>query len=310
MDYLLVAAGIALLWLGGELLVRHAVRFSRLLGIRSLVVGLTIVAFGTSSPELAAALIAALRNEPAVVLGNVIGSNILNIGLVLGLTAIFYPLRTQVSLLKREFPIMIGSGLLLFPMLLNGQVGRFEGALLVTFLGLYIGMYFRDSRQGIRGERLVEKLAGRTRSVAVALLGIAAGVVLLTLGARWLVTGAVSIAESAGVSKKVIGITVVAFGTSLPEMASSLVAAVKKEADLVLGNLVGSSIFNVLAILGVVALTRPVAGSLAGMAGHIAVMNAFSIVALGMLAVGLTLRRWEGGLLVLLYAAYIALLFA
>ena len=308
MDYLLVLAGIILLWVGGEFLVRHAVRFSRLLGVRSLVVGLTIVAFGTSSPELAAALIATLRNEPAVVLGNVVGSNILNIGLVLGLAAVFYPLRTQASLLRREFPIMIVSGLALFPLLMNGLIGRVDGILLVVCLGLYINMYYREGRRGTHGKRVLEARAGQTRSVVVAVLGIAAGVVLLTLGARYLVAGAVSIAEAAGVSKKIIGITMVAFGTSLPELVSSLVAAVRREADLILGNLVGSSIFNVLAILGIVAIVRPVAGSLSGLTIDLIVMNGFSLVALGLLAFGLNLKRGEGVLLLLLYLAYIAFL--
>ena len=305
--YLYIAGGVALLWLGGELLVRHAVRFSTLLGLRPLVVGLTVVAFGTSAPELAASLFAAMRDVPVVALGNVIGSNILNIGVIMGLTATFYTLHVQDVLLKRELPIMIGAGLLLFPLLADGRIGRLDGLVLTVLLAAYIVFQFRVSRGDEEDERsFMERHAGKGKSILLALVGIAAGIVLLTKGADWLVEGAVIIATRYGVSQKVVGITMVAVGTSLPELASSIVAALRHQGDLVMGNLVGSSIFNVLAILGITGLVRPVAGSLSYLWVDLAVMSGFGVLALVLMTRGRTLRRGEGAVMVALYLAYLA----
>jgi cation:H+ antiporter len=308
-NHILVPAGIALLWLGGELLVNHSVRLSAQLGVRPLVIGLTVVAFGTSSPELAASLTAALQGAPAMALGNVIGSNILNMGAVLGLTALFFPLPAERVLIRREIPYMVAVGLMIFPLLADGVVGRVDGLILVGLLALYLTIHYRESRL-VRAKRpaVSEEDAG-ARRVIISLLGIAAGIVFLTQGARALVIGAVAVAEQLGVSHRIIGITMVAFGTSLPELASSIVAARRGEVGLVLGNLVGSSIFNVAAILGITALVSPVGGSLAVVWIDLVVMTAIGIASLAFLRARMTLKRWEGGVLLLLYLAYIVYLF-
>jgi cation:H+ antiporter len=309
MNHILVPAGIVLLWLGGELLVNNSVRLSVQLGVRPLVIGLTVVAFGTSSPELAASLTATLKGAPAMALGNVIGSNILNMGAVLGLTALFFPLPAERVIIRREIPYMLGVGLVVFPLLADGGIGRLDGLILVCLLALYLGIHYRES-QLVRAERPVA-VGEHTdaRRVIISLLGIAAGIVFLTQGARALVIGAVAIAEQFGISHRIIGITMVAFGTSLPELASSIVAARRGQVGLVLGNLVGSSIFNVAAILGITALVSPVGGSIAIVWVDLVVMTAIGLASLAFLRARMTLRRWEGGLLLLLYVAYIAYLF-
>lgn len=309
MIFLNVAGGILGLYLGGELLVRGAVRFSRVLNIRPIVVGLTVVAFGTSAPELATSLVAAFRGAPDVVMGNVIGSNILNIGAVLGIAALISPLKTTAPFLKREVPFMLGSYAILFLFIPNGLLGRLEGLLLFSFLCVYLITLYGERREGTEVAHTVAGEDGVARRVVFSLLEMAAGVGILVLGASWLVHGAVSIARSYGVSERIIGLTMVAFGTSLPELASCVVAAAKKQSELVLGNLVGSSIFNVLAILGLTALVHPVAVRPAAVNIDILIMLGFGVVALALLSIGRTMRRWAGGVLVVLYVIYLVSLF-
>ncbi len=308
MTALQVIGGIIFLWLGGEWLVRGSVRLATVLGVRPLVVGLTVVAFGTSSPELAASIVAALKNTSEIVLGNVIGSNLLNIGAILGISGLLYPLSTHVSLLRREIPIMLAAGVLLYLLLLNGVIGWSEGLGFLLLLGGYIVVLYRDRRAAGAPGDLPVKVA--RWGMGSALLSIGLGVTALTVGARWLVAGALSLARIYGLSEGVLGLTLVALGTSLPELASCLVAAVKKEADLVLGNLIGSSVFNIFAILGVTALIRPITVEPAAMTTDVLMMLALSAVALLLLATGKTLKRWEGGVLLGLYLLYLFYLFA
>ncbi len=310
MQILTIIGGIIGLYLGGEFLVRGAVRFSRVLGIRPIVVGLTVVAFGTSAPELAASLVAALRDAPGVVMGNVIGSNILNIGAVLGIVALIHAITTTKSFLKRELPFMITVCALLLLLVPDGQISRPEGILLLLLLGVYLLALYRSRRIDMTGEDQRpdrERIAGQ---VMRSLVEVAVGVAVLVVGARWLVIGAIEIATTLGISERIIGLTVVAFGTSLPELASCVVAAAKRESDLILGNLVGSSVFNVLAILGLTAIARPIGVDPGTTAPDILIMTGFGVIALVLLSIGKKMYRWEGGLLLLFFAAYIVYLFA
>jgi len=306
MSLLYVSGGILFLYLGGELLVRGAVKLANELGVRPLVVGLTVVAFGTSSPELAASLVAAFKGAPDIVLGNVVGSNILNIGAVLGLSVLVYPLVTDASFLRREFLFMIGTCTLLFLLIPNRIIGRLEGLLLLTLLCLYLAILYRERRSGVGEEKVDRERIEMRGAVGRSVTETVAGTALLTLGASWLIRGAMVIADSYGVPQRIIGLTMVAFGTSLPELASCLVAAVHRQGGIVLGNLVGSSIFNVLAILGLTALVHPLAVTApATVRLDVGIMIGFGVFALLMLARGLKLNRWEGGVLIGLYVAYI-----
>ncbi len=298
--------GVALLYGGGELLVRNAVHLARRFGVSSLVIGLTVVAFGTSSPELAATLIANLQGAAGVALGNVIGSNIANIGLILGMTALAYPLVASRSFMRRDVPLTLAVALILFPLFWDGQLGRVEAAILLTALLAYLWFLFRYDEIP-HGEAL-EKA---TPSVPTwrALLGAGLGIALLVVGARALVEGAVAIAESFGVSERVIGLTLVAVGTSLPELASSLVAALRRQTAIILGNIAGSNVFNILAILGVTAFVKPLPGTLAELSFDLWVMAGFSVLLALLMARGLRLGRLGGGVLLLSYGAYVVTLF-
>ena len=311
LNVLFVVVGVALLYYGGELLVNNAVRLAGRLKISSLVVGLTVVAFGTSAPELAATLAATVQGLPELALGNVVGSNIANVGLILGLTALLYPLQSSPSFVRRELPVMVGVGALLVPVLWDGVVGRVEGALLLLLLGGYLFYLLKlepDTVQVGTPEAAGGEAADET-PLWRSLLLIAVGVGLLVGGARLLVLGAVAIARAFGVPEAVIGLTLVAFGTSLPELASSVVAALRKETDIILGNIVGSNIFNVLAVLGVTALVTPVREDFARVAPDLVVMLAFSVALLPLMFARNRLGRLGGGLLLLAYVGYVAYLF-
>ena len=309
MSVFFVLLGIVLLYLGGEFLVRNAVSLAARLGVSSLVIGLTVVAFGTSAPELAATLVSAFQGVPDIAIGNVVGSNIANVGLILGLTAAIYPLQASLQFIRREIPVTVAIGALLFPVMAGGLLGRIEGMILLALLGGYLWYLFRSDDPPLLEELEPEVEPGALPPLWRSLLGVAVGVALLVFGARALVEGAVTIATSLGVPERVIGLTLVAFGTSLPELASSLVAALRREADLILGNIIGSNIFNVLAVLGATALIRPIPVDLAATWVDIAIMLAFSLVLLPMMTFGYRLGRKRGTTLVIAYAAYVVVLF-
>lgn len=305
MNTLYIIGGILLLYVGGELLVNGAVKLARSLGVRQLVIGLTVVAFGTSSPELAASLVAAFKGVHDVVLGNVVGSNILNIGLILGISAILRPLVTDTLFLRRELPFMIGTGALLILLIPNGIISRIEGLLLFSLLGVYLTVLYRE-RKGEDDWQSSDKEVSEEKSPPLpSIVKIIVGTALLTVGASGLVTGAIAIAESMGVSERIIGLTIVAFGTSLPELASCIVACVRRHTNLILGSLVGSSIFNVLAILGFTSLAKPIAiNAPAVVTADLWMMTGFGTVVLLLMMRGRRLVRWEGGFLLGLYILY------
>lgn len=302
----LFTAGLALLVVGAELLVRGAARLASILGVRPLVIGLTVVAFGTSAPELAVSLEASREGAADIALGNVVGSNIFNVLLILGLAAVVVPLRVSARVVRVDLPIMLAASLLVMALALNGTIGRGEGVLLVAGIVVYTVLQIRLSPGA--GASAVEGGADRPSGrwwLDVA--GIVAGLGLLVLGSRWLVHGAAAAAGALGVSELVIGLTVVAAGTSLPELATSVVAAVRGQRDIAVGNVVGSNIFNVLAILGAAAVVSadglPVAST--AIAVDLPVMIGVSLACLPVFFTGHVISRWEGALFLALYLSYV-----
>jgi cation:H+ antiporter len=272
-----------------------------------MVVGLTVVAFGTSAPELAATLAAAFRGAPELALANVTGSNVANVGLILGATAIFYPLATDWSFLRREIPWLLGVTVLVIPLAYDGALGRLEGGLLFAVLIVFLVLMFRQG--GAPGAGVAEADGASTPAWRSA-LWVAAGIAVLAIGAQALVAGATTLATAWGVPERVIGLTLVALGTSLPELASSLVAALKRETDIILGNVVGSNLFNLLAVLGTAALVHPIEAPTAGLRVDLWVMLAFSVAVVPLLLLrGPRLGRKRGGFLLVAYVAYVVVLF-
>jgi len=311
----MILAGLVLLSLGGELLVRGAVGAARAFGVSPLLVGLTIVGFGTSMPELATSLFAAFDESPGIAVGNVVGSNIANILLILGVSALVAPLAVQPAAFRRDGIALVGSTLACLAAALLGFVGRPEGAVLVLLLAGYIVWAYRTERRQPDAESLMhEHVAadaapaspgtagpGAAASLALAALGIATTVV----GARLLVDGAIDLARAWGASETLIGLTVVAVGTSLPELVACVVAAARRHSDVALGNVIGSNIYNVLGILGITALVHPIAVPPEIVRLDIWVLVGATAVLMLFLRTGWTLKRWEGGVFVALYAAYV-----
>jgi cation:H+ antiporter len=311
---LLIAAGLVLLALGGELLVRGAVGLAARLGVSPLLAGLTIVAFGTSSPELATSVQAALDEAPGIALGNVIGSNIANILLILGLSALARPIVVNPASFRRDSLALGGSALLAGGAVLLGVIGRVAGFVLVAALGFYLWWAYRSesARHDAEAERHEHEAAERPvpPDTAPVVLGgmIIAGLAAAIFGARWLVEGAIALAGAAGVSQSVIGLTVVAIGTSLPELMTSLVAALRKHGDVALGNVVGSNISNLCGILGLAALIHPIAVPAEIARIDLWVMLGVTALLLLQLRSGWRLSRIEGAVLLALYTGYTALL--
>ena len=297
--------GLVLLYLGGEGLVRGATNLALRLGIGPLAVGLTVVAFGTSAPELAVSLDAALEGFEEVAVGNVVGSNICNLALILGLSSVLRPMGVQPQVLRVDAPVMAGCALLLVVMLVDGRVSRMEGALLVGGILTYVATSLRRARREHReNHHGARALAGRPGSLAVDAAFVLVGLGGLGLGGKLFVQGAVELAELLGVSQAVIGLTVVAVGTSLPELATSVVGAARGQGDIAIGNLIGSNIFNVLAILGLTALVHPLARGGVGW-WDIGAMAAICVAILPLLATRLRLGRVEGLLLLAGYGVWL-----
>lgn len=314
---LLFAVGLLGLYLGAEWLVRGAARLARSLGVSPLVIGLTVVAFGTSTPELVVSALATIRDQSNVAVGNVVGSNILNVALILGIAALIHPLRVEVRLVAREVPIMILASIGVAALALGGSIGRLEGTGMVGALVIYLVFVIRASlRESAAAQAEFQEFeAARTlepygESRLKDALLVTVGVGSLVIGGHLLVGAAIHFARAIGVSELTIGLTIVAIGTSLPELATSIVSAIRQEADIALGNIVGSNIFNLLGILGVAALIRPIAFSADVLLVDIPIMVAFSIVLLPLAWTRMRLDRWEGALLVSGYVAFTLLLFS
>lgn len=275
--FLLIGLGIVLLYTGGEVLVTSVVRLAAAFRIAPLIIGLTVVAFGTSSPEVAVAVDAALIGEPEIALGNVLGSNIANLGLILALAALVRPVVTHASFLRRDLPFLLAMSVALVPVAWVMGFGRILGLLLLLLLGGYLWVLLRDSRlPELDSEEEVGPPA--PRAALMGTIGSVLGIGLLVFGADVLVEAAVDVARGYGISERTIGLTLVAFGTSLPELAGCLVAALHGEGDLVAGNVTGSNIFNTLLVLPAAILIRPMAAGLADVV-DLAVVAAFTLAA-------------------------------
>ena len=308
-DILFFLAGLVILYFGAYWLVKGASRLAITLNVQPVIVGLTVVAFGTSLPEFVVSFIGAMRELPDIALGNIVGSNIVNIGLIIGLSAIIFPLSVHMKLLKFEVPFMILAAFLLFIVSIKGTVSRRDSILFaVIFIG-YIGYAIRAAKKetpAVAGEYR-EFLRGRD-SIKKDIVLIIAGLAVLIAGAEILLISAVSIARAMGISELIIGMTIVAVGTSLPELATSAVAAFKREADISIGNIVGSNIFNILFILGVTGIIRPVSVHPEAWRLHMPVMVFFSLLLFIFMKTGNVISRAEGAVMVLLYIGYLMII--
>ncbi len=310
-DILFVIAGLVLLVLGGEALVRGASTLAAKVGISPLVIGLVVVSAATSAPELAVTVDAVLQGEPDLAVGNVVGSNIVNILFILGLSAIVSPLIIKRQLVRFDIPVMVGISVLLVAVSLDGQISLVDGILLLAGLAVHTGISVVLGRRESRAtSELTEEPAEKPRPLWLALLLLIAGIGLLVLGARLLVDGAVGMATALGISSLVIGLTVVAVGTSLPELATSIIAVRRGERDMAVGNIVGSNIFNIGMVLGLPAILfgQGIPVSPAAIALDLPLMLATAVALLPIAFTGFIIARWEGSLFVALYVAYTAYL--
>lgn len=305
----LIAAGLALLVFGAELLVRGASRIAALAGMPPLMIGLTVVAYGTSSPELAVSIGAALSGQADISVGNVVGSNIFNVLFILGACALLVPLQVARQLVWLDVPLMIGASLLLLLMALDGRVSRIDGLILVGGAVTYTAFLIRQGRKDSAGGEQLDlgtSPAATRASWPLQVLLVFLGLGMLVFGARWLVAGAVAVAKAFGMSDLIVGLTIVAAGTSFPEVATSVVASLRGERDIAVGNAVGSSIFNILAVLGLSSLVAPdgIAVPAAALAFDIPVMIAVALACSPIFFTGHAIARWEGALFLAYYGAY------
>ena len=307
---LAMGGGVLLLLAGAEALVRGASALALRVGITPLVVGLTVVAIGTSSPELVVSVQAALAGQGGVAIGNVVGSNIANLGLIVGIAALMAPMAVASKLVRHDMPVMLGAMALLVVFLLDGTLARWEGALLLAGAVVYTVDGIRSSRREVREARealppeVQEAMAEANSGFKRHVLFVIGGIALLVYGSQLLLDGAIATATRLGVSEAVVGLTLVALGTSLPELATTVVAARRGQGEIALGNAVGSNIFNVFSVLGPAALVEPIQA--AGIdASVLAVMVGFGLVTLFFLITGGQTKRWEGAVLLAGYAGYI-----
>ncbi len=314
MTVMLLLLGLALLLVGAEMLVRGASRLALATGMSPLVIGLTVVALGTSAPELAVSIGAANSGAPDIALGNVVGSNITNVLLILGVSALIAPLIVARQLIRVDVPIMVGVSVLALVLALDGGIGRVDGAILAALLVGYMLLQVRLGRSDpAAGDTALDTVDGPPRGTRAWVMNVAlvgGGLALLILGANWLVDSATLIARQFGLSELVIGLTVVAVGTSMPEIATSIIATIRGQRDLAVGNVVGSNIFNLLGVLGLAAVISPtgIPVSPAAVNFDIPVMMATAMACLPIFFTGHSIQRWEGGVFLGYYVAYTAYL--
>ncbi|KAA1257790.1 Inner membrane protein YrbG [Rubripirellula obstinata] len=305
-----IVAGLVLLVVGGELLVRGAASLAAAFRISPLVIGLTVVAFGTSAPELCVSLQAANSGNAGVAIGNVIGSNIINVLFVLGAAALVAPLIVNSDLVRKDVPVMIAASFAVWYMASDGTIARIEGILLFASLCIYLSYSIVTSRRAnLASEKEFEDLGvalSGKKAVALQVFFLIAGLALLGVGANWLVTGATAVATSFGISDLVVGLTVVAIGTSMPEAVTSIVASYRGQRDIAVGNVVGSNLFNLLCVLGLTATFSPggIPVSADAVAFDFPVMIAVALVCFPIFLTGYRVQRWEGALFLIYYAVY------
>lgn len=304
----MLLAGLVLLYFGADWLVRGGASLAVRWGVTPLLVGLTVVAYGTSAPELVVSCMAALKGQGALAIGNAVGSNIFNLGVILGLTALIYPLRVQFQLLKLDTPVMLGAALLFLVFFLDGAIQRWEALVFLTTIVGYTVVNVRVARrqatanvQAEFAEGIPQPCNSARKDTGLILAGLAA----LVIGSKLFVAGAVDLARLLRLSEAVIGLTIVAAGTSLPELASSLMAAWRKQPDIALGNVIGSNIYNLLAILGVSGvLAGPLEGQGVSLTDGLVMLGVSGVLAV-IAWTGFQLRRWEGALLLAIYGGYL-----
>jgi cation:H+ antiporter len=311
---LMLTLGLAILSVGAELLVRSASRLAAAVGLSPLVIGLTVVAFGTSAPELVVSIQSSLAGEDDVATGNVIGSNIMNVLFILGISAVIVPLQVSKQLIRFDLPLMVALSVLLAGMAVNGRIDRLDGILLTAGLVVYLVWSVHksrsesltaDSQQG--SADTADAMRSGARNTAENLVVLVVGLGMLVLGSRWFIDSAVVIARLLGVSEFVIGVTIVAAGTSLPEVATSIMAAIRGERDIAVGNVVGSNLFNIMGVLGISSLVTSdgIRVSESAMQFDLPVMIAVAVACLPVFFTGRVISHWEGGLFLGYYFAYV-----
>jgi len=309
MSYFLLLIGLVVLIIGGEFLVRGAVGVAQKFRLSSLVIGMTVVSFGTSAPELIVSIKAALSGSSEIAMGNVIGSNIANIALVLGITVLIFPLPVDRNSKIIDWPMMFFASILFYLFALSGEISRIEGLILFVLLIAFVIFLIWNSRR--KSNKLIEQeefVIPTPRQFLKALSFLAIGLVGLYFGAEWLLMGAVDIARESGMEERVIGITIVAFGTSVPELVTSGVAAYRKETDISIGNLIGSNIFNIMAVIGITVMIKPIEVSPNTLNIDLIWMLVIAAALLPMLILGKKITRFKGLLLIATYVAYILIL--
>lgn len=313
---LLILGGIALLAAGGDLLVRGAVSLARLLRVSTAVIGLTVVAMGTSTPELAVSLLAALQGKSDIAVANVVGSNIFNVVAILGVSALVVPLVVHMTAVRLEWPVMAIVSLQFLLLARDGALDRLEGAFFLVALVAFTAYMVHLARRDLSAADAdtiaasVESWTVRGRRLALDLGLVIGGLLILVAGAQLLVRGATTLALAAGVSERVVGLTIVAAGTSMPELAASLVAAWRKQADIALANVIGSNIFNIAGILGVVALITPQRVHPVIVASDVWWMVGIALLLFPVMRSGMRIGRREGALLLAVYGVYLVMLAA
>ena len=299
----LVLVGLVLLAVGAEGLVRAGSALALRFGVTPLAVSLTVVALGTGSPELVVSAEAALSGNSAIALGNVVGSNISNIALILGVAALICPIVARAEVVKRQVPVMIGVSVLLWLLVADGELGRVDGLVLLALGGGYLFWIYQGARSG-KVTVADDEVEAPSRAVWLDIVMLVGGIALLVLGAKWLIDGALVIATALGISPVIIGLSLVAIGTSLPELATAVVAAAKKDSDVILGNVIGSNILNILFILGLTAAIQPIsAGQI--QVSDLAVMLGSAVLLLVLFLLRPAVERWSGFALLGGYAFYL-----
>jgi len=305
-DLFILIAGLALLVYGADLLVRASSALAESFGIPKLIVGLTVVAFGTSAPELAISLQSAYSGYPDILVGNIIGSNIANILLILGIAALIYPVKVATKIIRVDVPVMIFCGLLMLVVSLNGIIGFFDALILIVVLSIYLYLLASEAKYSMQNHiNGIEKISRIKESFLLII-----GLVMLIYGADLMVKSAVSIAKAFGMSELIIGLTIVAVGTSLPEVAAAVAAMLRKEPEMVVGNVLGSNILNILAVIGITGLFFPdvIAIQQQAFRFDIPIMLVTFFACLPIFFTGYSISRWEGALFLAYYCAYIIFL--
>ena len=302
-----VIGGLILLLGGGEVLVRGAVSIAARFRVSPMVIGLTVVSMGTSAPELLVSVQAALSGSPDIAIGNVLGSNIANLALVLGVTALVLPIPVARNTVRLDWPVLMTASVLFWFLMMDMKLEKWEGLLFVLLLLAYIGYLLIQARRNPLSSDDVEVTIKRTGGILRDILLVISGCLGLVFGADLLVSGATDLARSFGVSEHIIAVTVVAFGTSVPELATSLIAAFKKELDISVGNLIGSNIFNILMILGVTAIVKEIPIKQVVLDSDIYWMLGVTFLLLPLMLHKFLIQRWKGVILLGYYIGYIAI---